>query len=379
MRIALLTSLVLVTQISAAGAAETAMREGKPGIESFGHLAFAPDGILLVGDSATGSVWAVDVDDRVVNPSVEPIKVDAIDQKLAALLGGAVEEILVHDLAVNPISQNVYLSVSRSLKKEQREFLIANELDYPKALVRVTPAGKLQLVPLAKVKFARAQLPNLLGAPAKGADDDRSYTISDVRYADGKVYVAGLSNQEFSSTFRVLDYPFTGKLATTSVEMWHGAHGKFYTDAPIQTFLPVTLKGKPHLVASYTCTPLVTVAVDALVPGAHIKGTTIAEAGDQSSPTDMISFTVNGVQRVAMSNNRRPIMVFDVAEIESAMGSPVTTKVTPYHATAGAKFRMPALSGVQQLDLLNAQHAIVLMRSPVHGRLNLHSHKLERL
>jgi hypothetical protein len=35
----------------------------------------------------------------------------------------------------------------------------------------------------------------------------RVSSVTDLAYADGKVYVSGLSNQEFSSTFRSIPFP----------------------------------------------------------------------------------------------------------------------------------------------------------------------------
>ncbi len=41
--------------------------------------------------------------------------------------------------------------------------------------------------------------------------------------------VAGLSNEEFASTLRSLPFPFKEGESETSVEIYHGAHGKFET------------------------------------------------------------------------------------------------------------------------------------------------------
>jgi hypothetical protein len=52
-----------------------------------------------------------------------------------------------------------------------------------------------------------------------------------------------------------------------------------------------TLGGKPYVVAAYVCTPLVTIALDDLKDGAHIKGKAIAELGYGNTPADMISYS----------------------------------------------------------------------------------------
>ena len=74
-------------------------------------------------------------------------------------------------------------------------------------------------------------------------------SITDIAFVKGKVVVAGLSNEEFASKLRVLDYPFKNSNAGASVEIFHGAHGRFETRSPIRTFIPYEIDGRPHIVA----------------------------------------------------------------------------------------------------------------------------------
>ena len=53
----------------------------------------------------------------------------------------------------------------------------------------------------------------------------RSMTIVDLKFHAGEVFVAGVSNQEFSSTLRRIPYPFTGAASETQLEIYHLAHG----------------------------------------------------------------------------------------------------------------------------------------------------------
>src|SRR5215210_6641493 len=69
------------------------MKEGKLELKSAGPIAFGPEGILLIADT----------------------KAEGINQKVAGLLGTSADQILIEDLAVNPISRNTYLAVSRGL------------------------------------------------------------------------------------------------------------------------------------------------------------------------------------------------------------------------------------------------------------------------
>ncbi len=80
---------------------------------SAGPLAFGPAGILFVGDSANASLIAIDTGDRAPNPGAGTIELKGLNQKMAAALGTTPDQIIVQDLAVNPVSRNIYFSVSR--------------------------------------------------------------------------------------------------------------------------------------------------------------------------------------------------------------------------------------------------------------------------
>jgi hypothetical protein len=62
------------------------LKAGKAGLQSAGVMAFGPDGILFVGDSTGGAVWALDSGDRKASPA-KPVEIAAANQKIAAMLG----------------------------------------------------------------------------------------------------------------------------------------------------------------------------------------------------------------------------------------------------------------------------------------------------
>ena len=109
-------TLALASTLAAAVAfcaSSASMTMGKAELKSAGQLAFGPDGILFVGDSMGGSIVAVDTGDRTAARSGGKIEVKGINQKIAAMLGTAPDQILVNDVVVNPISKKAYISVSR--------------------------------------------------------------------------------------------------------------------------------------------------------------------------------------------------------------------------------------------------------------------------
>ena len=226
------------------------MKEGAPTFKSMGPLSFGPEGILFVADTKAAAVVAIETGDTKAAAGEKALKVEGINQKIAAMLGTAADQILIDDVAVNPISHNVYVAVSRGRGP-----------DATPVLIRVKADGKIEMVSLDKVKFSRGELPD---APTDGVvgqgnrqSNPRRESITDIAFFQDRVLIAGLSNEEFASTLRAIPFPFKTVANGTSVEMYHGAHGRFETRSPVRTFVPFKVGNEPQLIAAYTCTPLV--------------------------------------------------------------------------------------------------------------------------
>src|SRR6516165_2973634 len=100
---------VLCAAMTAQGADLT---KGTPELKSAGALAFGPNGLLFVGDASGARIFAIDTGDRIADSAGGSIKVEAINEKVASLLGTDPSEVAINDLAVNPASGKAYLSVS---------------------------------------------------------------------------------------------------------------------------------------------------------------------------------------------------------------------------------------------------------------------------
>jgi hypothetical protein len=211
-------------------------------------------------------------------------------------------------------------------------------------------------------------LPNApnAGTNANPQRDPRRQSITDMAYTDGRLYIAGLSNEEFASKLRAVTYPFTAADNGTSVEIFHGNHGQFETRSPVFAFVPYNIDNKPHLIAGYLCTPLVKFPVASLQPGSKVVGTTIAELGNRNRPIDMIVYKKDGREFLLMSNTARGVMKIPTAGFASA--TPITQPVAA--ETGGVGYEtIASMKGIEQLDLLDAGRTIVLARAG--GALNL--------
>jgi hypothetical protein len=168
--------------------------------------------------------------------------------------------------------------------------------------------------------------------------------------------IAGLSNEEFSSSLRSIPFPFQAASKGAGIEIWHGSHGRFETQAPVRTFVPYEINGEKSILAAYTCTPLVRIPVSELKAGAKVKGTTIAELGNRNKPLDMIVYSKGGKHFILMANSSRGVMKLTADNLESYQPITKQTEVTgvPYETIA-------TLKGVQHLDKYDDASALVLM------------------
>ena len=329
-----------------------ASQEGSIELTSGGPIAFGPEGVLFVSDPMTASLYAVETDDQSGDPASVVYQVKDVRGKVAAMLGTESEDVSINDLAVNPLSGIAYLSVTRG-----------SGADAAAVILRVTPDGNVSEMSLKNVKFTKTSLPNPPASAQRrrGGGNQRMDSVTDLAYVDGRVFVAGLSNEEFASKLRSLAYPFEKADAGTSVEIYHGAHGRFETRSPVRTFASYKINGDPHLVAAYTCTPLVKFPVTALKPGDKIMGTTIAELGNQNRPLDMFVYQKDGQDYILMANSSRGVMKIATEGIDSIEG--IKSRVGRGE-TAGLPYEtIEELKGVMQLDRLNADHAIALVQA----------------
>ena len=350
-----LLSATLTLLLTATGALSSAadMTVGTPDWQSVGQLAFGPNGLLFVGDTKGGAIYAVETGDKTMDSAGDSIAVAGLNEKIAGLLGIEARDLLINDMAVNAASGKAYLAVARGRGPTAEP-----------VLVRVDRAGRIEMVSVAKVPFSKATLTHVPAdagaAPVarKGAGSPRSQAITDLAYVDGKVYVAGLSNEEFSSRLVAIPFPFAEVNDGTSVEIFHGAHGRLETRSPVRTFAAYKIGGEPYLMAAYTCTPLVKFPVNALKPGTHFKGTTVAELGNRNNPLDMIVYQKDGKDFILMANSSRGVMKISTDGVADAPS--IADRITD---TAGMPYqKVTDMKGVVQLDSFDATHALVLVQ-----------------
>ncbi|MBV6657313.1 MAG: hypothetical protein KI785_06040 [Devosiaceae bacterium] len=332
-------------------------------------LEFADAETLFVADSAGGKVHAYTLPGAGAAPeAMVPYNLLDLDAQIADAVGADLRGITYHDLEVHPVTQDAYVAATVTIDGARQSHVFSVTRDGV-----VTP---LDLAGLPSTSFTIDDAPDETvtfwrDIPAT------TFTVTDLDFADGDLFVSGLSTGEFASTLRRVPYPFGDGATSTGVEIYHAAHGQAETRAPIRAMSVLDIGGTPTVVAAYTCTPLVTIPVSDLVDGANISGRTIAELGYGSTPLEVLSFTAfdmegNGQPLVLVINREMDADLITLPDLEEAASAPGIMQPVSYLGdTAGVETTPVPLSGVFQAAEQDAQFLLTLRRNIDTGAMDL--------
>ncbi|MGJ8535467.1 MAG: hypothetical protein ACSHYC_25030 [Alphaproteobacteria bacterium] len=327
-------------------------------------LEFADPTTLFVADSAGAAIHAYTLPNTESATESAPYNLEGFSRMLAKSLGVAETEIAFNDLAVNPATQAAFVSLTIGSAAP--------------AVVMVSQDGTITQLDLASLPATSTPL-------GTKADDGvtfwrdipaASLTVTDLDFADGTLFVSGLSTGEFASTLNQIAYPFDGATQTTSVEIYHAVHDQMETRAPIRAMEIVDLDGVQTIVAAYTCTPLVTMPTAALIDGAHVTGKTIAELGYGNTPLEVLSFTAydqqqNPSQYVMVINRELQADLISLEAMVAATNAPGLSTPVSMMTEAGVETAQIPMSGVYQAADQNPQFLLALKRNLDTGAMDL--------
>jgi len=332
-------------------------------IRSVGVLKFVNADTLVMADWRAGEIHALHLS-TVASVAPTPFNLKNVSSPIAAALRTVPDNLRFEDMAFRPGSELAYITLS---------VIRGSGIPRP-ALVAVDATGKVNVVDLARTPRTSAQIKD---EPAPDEElwhmPEATYTVTDMVFNAGKLYVAGLSNATFASTLRVYDFPFTGDETATSIEMYHAVHNQIETHAPIRKMTILNLNGEPTLLAAYTCTPLVTVPLKDLKDGAHVRGKTIGELGWGSMPVSMVSLDYGQGQMVLLANSHKAADLLSVAAIAKAAAAPgLTTPIKwPSEPLLGVRSTYIPMPGIAQLDTQDDKFLGVLRRDEASGVMEL--------
>lgn len=330
-------------------------------------IKFADAQTLFLGDSKSATLYAYTVHTG-SNPNAQKgFNIYDLGQKMAQFYNLNQTDVIIRDMAIHPLSKEAYIAFDAKTKK-----------GYISQIAIVNQTGNIRKFDLEKTPHTEVKLNNAPTADVNFWDKTqmRSLTFTDIDYHKGKVYVSGMSNAEFSSALRVVDYPFENKkVSSSSIEIFHTVHGQNETRAPIQTLQFVNLNGEDYILAVYTCTPLVLIPVKEIKDGAHIVGKTIAELGYGNTPIDIIKFKSEGFDKkpyegIILANRNRTAQFINIADIAS---SEKTNGIgyAGFAEHAGTQIVNLPMTGLLQMDDQDDYHITTIRRNDDTGTLEL--------
>ena len=324
-------------------------------------LEFADEKTLFVADSNAGKIFAYELPEATKANTSKSYNLIGFGKNIEKMLN--TDEISYHDIAVHPVSHEVWVSLS--IRKDGKATPV---------IVKANHDGKITPIDLSVLKKTSKQLVNTVKDDVKFWRDIPATTlaITDFDYKGGTLYVSGLSTGEFASTLRKISYPFTETDDLSHIEIYHTVHNQKETRAPIRAMTITNLNGEDTVVAAYTCTPLITIPTSALKDGAHVKGKTVAELGYGNTPLDVITFTAPNEQQqpedyVLVVHKERNADLIKVADLAKAEG----LSKPELWGQAGVKTRPLPLSGVLQVADQDKQFLVTLKRNLTTGSVDL--------
>ncbi len=350
-------AIIAVALIASTTAANAVTTE----LQSVSRIAFGPDNTLFVADWKAAQIVAVTLPSA-SDTSSSPFNLMDFDDAVTKAVGS--REIRIEDLRARPGSNEAYVALSVGPTRRP-------------VIVSVQSNGTVKVLDLKGTKKQTVDLKDAVDWQYKFWNQipERSFTVTDMQWHEGKLYVAGLSNQNFASTLRVISYPFDGKRSVSSVQIYHTSHDEVETRAPIREMTFANLSGKEYLIAAYMCTPLVTIPLDEIQDGAHITGKTIAELGYGNTPDGLLTFTANeqgkNVDYILVSNVERNAEVISLEQVEAANAKESLAKWVPFGEISGVTPVQTPFAGVYRVDSLSPQFFIALRRDLATGHSEL--------
>ncbi len=286
------TNRLIITLIFALGignllAADEVLHKPHKGDLKLGKIDvinFAPGGVLLIGEGSKSRVIALKTGDTTpIDGTFSEIK--GFTASIAAKMGIGKDDIALIDMEVNPASGKLYVAVRNQKNKQY-------------AIIGISPNGEMEPVPTTDVEFVSVPLPKGDKAPVS--------LITDVLWIDNRLIASARCNEEFASKIFSADGPLKHEKAGSmyGAETYHVSHRRWETKAPMSVMIPFEEDGKHYIVGAFSCTPVVKYPIDAIQPGAKIKGVSMIELGSGNRPLDMFAYEKNGKPRVLTNTFR---------------------------------------------------------------------------
>ncbi len=270
--------------LSAADPVITEAHKGDLKLGKIDVINFAPGGVLLIGEGSKSRIIALKTGDTTpVAGKFSDIK--GFVAAIAGKIGVGKDDLTLIDMEVNPASGKLYAAVRNQKNKQY-------------AIIRISPNGDMEPVPMDGVEFVSVPLPKGDKAPVT--------LVTDVLWIDNRLIASARCNEEFASKIFSADGPLKHEKAGSvySAETYHISHRRWETKAPMSVMIPYEENGEHYIIGAFSCTPVVKYPIDEIKPGAKIKGISMIELGSGNRPLDMFAYEKNGKPRVLTNTFR---------------------------------------------------------------------------
>lgn len=354
----------ILNTVASVGTATSLMAaKTNTGLRSVSALAWAPDGKVIAADWKAGKLHALALPGARSQKPAGSFNLKGIDGKIATALRVPASQVRFSALLFD---------------RTHNRAVVAGEAGAIGAwLALITVDGSVSLVDAGKASTSSYVLDD---APAEAALWEkipaRSLLVTGMECSEGELFVTGLANADFSSTFRRIAYPFSQTATHSAIEMYHTIHNQLETRAPIRTFAVIRLDGVPYILAAYTCTPLVLIPVSELQNG-KVRGKTIAELGYGNTPVSIVPFDIEYQGRVSswvlVANSAKSADLISMEAIRASaqkagLAEPVQV---PFQTRAGVPAVEAPLTGLLALVDQDQQFLLGLRRDLQTAALDL--------
>ncbi len=332
-------------------------------LTSLSALAMAPDGKVIAADWKGGRLHAVALPPAKPQTQSDSYNIKAIDSKIAAALRVPLRQLRFPALAFDRVHGRAIVACDAGSRGTW--------------LAVLRPDASISMVDASQASRASVALDD---APPDAALWEqipaRSFLVSCLECRANEVLAAGLANADFSSSLRRIPYPFRDGAVRSKVEAYHTIHNQIETRAPIRAFASIDLAGEPHLLAAYTCTPLVLIPL-ADLQNEKVRGKTIAELGYGNTPVSIVPFSIEyqgqSSRWVLVANSSKSADLISLEAIAAAAQKPGLSEPVrvPFTTRAGVPAIEAPLTGFVALVDQDPQFLLGMRRDTHSASLDL--------
>lgn len=329
-------------------------------VKSISAMTMAPDGRLVLADWRSGSLHVLDLPKPGGSGKTAAFNLVAFDEALAMAGSRRVR------------------ATALAWQEHAGRAIVAAEIGGRVLLALATADGSVTIHDPDDWHVQSLALSDLPGEGSLwGKASVRTLTVTCFAWQGNELLISGIANADFASTLRRIAYPFGKQPKSTRIEMYHAVHNQLETRAPIRAMDVVTLGGIPHLLAAYTCTPLVIVPLAELVDQSRLRAKTIAELGFGNTPLSVMSFAIEyqgqSSDWVLVANAAKSADLIALPAIaEAAAGQGLTQPVkAPFDQFAGVRAIPVPLGNLVAVADQGDEFLLALRRDAQTGALEL--------